>query len=433
MAKDYLPYVIDEAELPLELPEVDKFLPTEDGKPPLGRAENWTTPDGYPIELSTMPGFAGSSAYYLRYMDPHNKEGLVSKEANEYWQDVDLYIGGTEHATGHLIYSRFWNKFLFDLGYVCKDEPFRKLINQGMIQGRSNFVYRIKDSMSFVSLNLKDKYETTAIHVDISLVKNDELDIEAFKNWNPEYKNADFILEDDKYICGWAVEKMSKSMYNVVNPDDIIETYGADTLRLYEMFLGPIEQAKPWDTHGIDGVFKFLRKMWRLFHPNEGGFSVSEEKPSADELKILHKTIKKVQEDIRRFSLNTSVSAFMICVNELNEVSCNKRSILEPLAILLSPFAPHISEELWSKLGNDGSIITASWPVLNEEYLSENTIEYPVSFNGKMRFKVQVPADMDTAEIEKVVLGHELAEKWLMGKDPKKVIVVPKRIINIVV
>jgi len=431
--KDNLPYVIDEAELPLELPEVDKFLPTEDGKPPLGRAENWTTPDGYPIELSTMPGFAGSSAYYLRYMDPHNKEGLVSKEANEYWQDVDLYIGGTEHATGHLIYSRFWNKFLFDLGYVCKDEPFRKLINQGMIQGRSNFVYRIKDSMSFVSLNLKDKYETTAIHVDISLVKNDELDIEAFKNWNPEYKNADFILEDDKYICGWAVEKMSKSMYNVVNPDDIIETYGADTLRLYEMFLGPIEQAKPWDTHGIDGVFKFLRKMWRLFHPNEGGFSVSEEKPSADELKILHKTIKKVQEDIRRFSLNTSVSAFMICVNELNEVSCNKRSILEPLAILLSPFAPHISEELWSKLGNDGSIITASWPVLNEEYLSENTIEYPVSFNGKMRFKVQVPADMDTAEIEKVVLGHELAEKWLMGKDPKKVIVVPKRIINIVV
>ena len=287
--------------------------------------------------------------------------------------------------------------------------------------------------MSFVSLNLKDKYDTTAIHVDISLVNHDELDLEAFKNWNSEYKDASFILEDGKYICGWAVEKMSKSMYNVVNPDDIIETYGADTLRLYEMFLGPIEQAKPWDTHGIDGVFKFLRKMWRLFHPNEGAFSVSDEKPSADELKILHKTIKKVQEDIQRFSLNTSVSAFMICVNELIEVSCNKRSILEPLAVLLSPFAPHISEELWSKLGNDGSINKASWPVLNEEYLSENTIEYPVSFNGKMRFKIQVPADMDRAEIEKVVLGHELAEKWLMGKEPRKVIVVPKRIINIVV
>jgi leucyl-tRNA synthetase len=431
--KDDLPYVFDESQLPLELPDVDKFLPTEDGKPPLGRAENWTTPDGHPIELSTMPGFAGSSAYYLRYMDPHNKTGLVSKEANEYWQDVDLYIGGTEHATGHLIYSRFWNKFLYDLGYVCKDEPFRKLINQGMIQGRSSFVYRVKDSLTFVSKNLKDEYETTAIHVDINLVRNDELDIEAFKKWSPEYENASFILEDNKYICGWAVEKMSKSMYNVVNPDDIIETYGADTLRLYEMFLGPIEQAKPWDTHGIDGVFKFLRKTWRLFHPNEGDFSVSDEHATPDELKTLHKTIKKVQEDIDRFSLNTSVSAFMICVNELNEHKCNKRSILEPLTILLAPFTPHISEELWSQLGNEGSINKAPWPELNEEFLAENTIEYPVSFNGKMRFKVQVPADMDKAEIEKVALNHELAEKWLMGKSPKKIIVVPKRIINIVV
>ncbi len=431
--KDDLPYVLDESELPLELPAVDKFLPTEDGKPPLGRAENWTTPDGHPLELSTMPGFAGSSAYYLRYMDPKNKEKLVSKEANEYWQDVDLYIGGTEHATGHLIYSRFWNKFLYDLGYVCKDEPFRKLINQGMIQGRSSFVYRIKDSRTYVSHNLKDQYDTSAIHVDISIVHNDTLDIEAFKKWSPENSKAEFILEDGKYICGWAVEKMSKSMYNVVNPDDIIQTYGADTLRLYEMFLGPIEQAKPWDTNGIDGVFKFLRKMWRLFHPEDGDFSLSDDKASADELKILHKTIKKVQEDIQRFSLNTSVSAFMICVNELNEVSCNKRSILEPLLILLSPFAPHISEELWSELGNEGSISKAAWPKLNEEYLSEDTIEYPVSFNGKMRFKVEVPVEMNAGEIEKIVLEHELAQKWLMGKTPRKVIVVPKRIINIVV
>ncbi len=431
--KDDIPYVFDVSELPLELPEVDKFLPTEEGKPPLGRAKNWKTPDGYPIELSTMPGFAGSSAYYLRYMDPGNTKELVSKKANEYWKDVDLYIGGTEHATGHLIYSRFWNKFLFDLGYVCRDEPFRKLINQGMIQGRSSFVYRIKNSLDFVSLKLKDLYETTAIHVDISLVNNDELDIEAFKKWNPEYKNAGFILENGKYICGWAVEKMSKSMYNVVNPDNIIESYGADTLRLYEMFLGPIEQSKPWDTHGIDGVFKFLKKTWRLFHPNNGEFSVNEEKASPEELKILHKTIKKIQEDIDRFSLNTSVSAFMICVNLLTEAACNKRCILEPLTVILSPFAPHICEELWHKMGKENSIAEASWPKLKEEYLSENTIEYPVSFNGKMRFKIQVPVEFPNKEIEKIVLEHELAGKWLMGKSPKKIIIVPKRIINVVV
>jgi len=431
--KEGLPYVMDEKDLPLELPEVDKFLPTEEGKPPLGRAKNWKTAEGYPIELSTMPGFAGSSAYYLRYMDPTNKSELVSKEANEYWQDVDLYIGGTEHATGHLIYSRFWNKFLFDLGYVCKDEPFRKLVNQGMIQGRSNFVYRIKDSLTFVSLNMKDNYETTAIHVDINLVNNDILDIDLFKKWNPDYQSASFILEDGKYICGWAVEKMSKSMYNVVNPDNIIESYGADTLRLYEMFLGPIEQAKPWDTHGIDGVFKFLRKLWKLFHPGDGEFHVGNEEPSPAEWKTLHKTIRKVQEDIERLSLNTSVSAFMICVNELSEVKCNKRSILEPLTVILSPFAPHICEELWWKLGHKSSINDAEWPELNEEYLAENTIEYPVSFNGKMRFKIKVPVDLSGEEIEKMVLEHELAEKWMMGKAPKKIIIVPQRIINVVV
>ena len=431
--KDGLPHVMDESELPLELPEVDKFLPTEDGKPPLGRAENWVTKEGYPIELSTMPGFAGSSAYYLRYMDPKNNRELVSKQANEYWQDVDLYIGGTEHATGHLIYSRFWNKFLFDTGYVCKDEPFRKLVNQGMIQGRSNFVYRIKNSNSFVSLNLRDKYDTTAIHVDIGLVRDDELDIEAFRKWNPEYKDAEFILENGKYICGWAIEKMSKSMYNVVNPDDIIDTYGADTLRLYEMFLGPIEQAKPWDTHGIDGVFKFLRKMWKLFHPGNGQFSVSEDEPGPEEFKILHKTIKKIQEDIERLSLNTSVSAFMICVNELNDLSCNKRRILEPLTILLSPFAPHICEELWQKLGHEKSINFAQWPDLYEEYLVEDAVEYPVSFNGKMRFKLTVKAGLKPDEIEEIVLRHELSGKWLGGKKARKVIVVPGRIINVVV
>lgn len=431
--RDGIPYLMEDSELPLELPDVDKFLPTEKGEPPLGRAKNWTTKEGHPIELSTMPGFAGSSAYYLRYMDPWNKEALVSKEANEYWQDVDLYIGGTEHATGHLIYSRFWNKFLYDLGYVCKDEPFRKLINQGMIQGRSNFVYRIKNTKTYVSLGLKDKYDVTPIHVDINLTNHDILDLNAFKEWNTENQDAEFILEDGKYICGWAVEKMSKSMYNVVNPDIIIDQYGADTLRLYEMFLGPIEQSKPWDTHGIDGVHKFLRKFWRLFHNAQDELTISQNDPTVAELKTLHKTIKKIGEDIERFSLNTSVSAFMICTNELIELKCNKQAILEPLLILLAPFAPHITEELWAAINNKSTIADASWPMLNEEFLKEDQIQYPVSFNGKMRFKLELPADMSPKEIEEIVIKHELAQKWLDGKSPKKVIVVPKRIINVVV
>ncbi len=431
--KDGLPYVMDESDLPLELPEVDKYLPTEKGEPPLGRAKDWKTKEGYPLEMSTMPGFAGSSAYYLRYMDPTNKNALVSKEANEYWQDVDLYIGGTEHATGHLIYSRFWNKFLFDLGYVCKDEPFRKLINQGMIQGRSNFVYRIKDTNQFVSVGLKDQYEVTAIHVDINLTNYDVLDIEGFRKWNPDYANAEFILEDGKYLCGYAVEKMSKSMYNVVNPDDIIDNYGADTLRLYEMFLGPIEQSKPWDTHGIDGVFKFLRKFWRLFHNDLNELNISTSQPTREEFKVLHKTIKKISEDIERFSFNTSVSAFMICTNELTDLNCNKQQILEPLTILLAPFAPHISEELWSLLGHKHSIADASWPELIEDYLKENTFDYPVSFNGKMRFKLELPVDMPKNQIESAVLNHELGQKWIDGKTPKKIIVVPNRIINVVI
>lgn len=431
--KEGMPYVFDESELPLELPDVDKFLPTEQGEPPLGRAHNWVNKDGFPLEMSTMPGFAGSSAYYLRYMDPRNTQALVSKEANEYWQDVDLYIGGTEHATGHLIYSRFWNKFLYDRGFVCKDEPFRKLINQGMIQGRSNFVYRIKNSKTFVSNGLKDQYEVTPIHVDINLTHFDVLDLEGFKQWNPEYRDAEFILEDGKYICGWAVEKMSKSMYNVVNPDVIIDQYGADTLRLYEMFLGPIEQSKPWDTHGIDGVHKFLRKFWRLFHNDQNEFELSPDGPSAAELKVLHKTIKKIGEDIERFSLNTSVSAFMICVNELNELKCNKKAILEPLLVLLAPFAPHITEELWAGLGYTHTIADAKWPVLNPDFLKEDQIEYPVSFNGKMRFKLELPADMGAKEIEALVIAHEQSQKYLDGKNPKKVIVVPGRIINVVV
>jgi len=366
-------------------------------------------------------------------MDPGNKTALVSKEANEYWQDVDLYIGGTEHAVGHLIYSRFWNKFLFDLGYVCKDEPFRKLVNQGMIQGRSSFVYRVKNSNKFVTHGLKDQYDTTAIHVDIKLVNHDQLDLDGFKQWNPEYADAEFILEDDKYICGWAIEKMSKSMFNVVNPDDIISQYGTDTLRLYEMFLGPIEQSKPWDIHGIDGVHKFLKKYWRLFYNRQNEFTLSDDLPDDKELKILHKTIKKVSEDIERFSFNTSVSAFMICVNELTELKCSKKAILESLTILLSPFAPHITEELWSIMGNENSIADATWPVFNEEYLKENQIEYPVSFNGKMRFKLHVPADMAKEDIEQAVLVHDSAQKWLDGKQPKKIIVVPGRIVNVVI
>lgn len=429
--KDGLPYTLDESELPLELPEIDKFLPTETGEPPLGRAKNWKTKEGYPLELNTMPGFAGSSAYYLRYMDPKNDEALVSKEADEYWKNVDLYIGGTEHATGHLIYSRFWNKFLYDLGIVCKDEPFEKLINQGMIQGRSNFVYRIQGTNTFVSYNLKNNYETTPIHVDVNIVSNDILDIEKFRNWNPEYKNAEFILEDGKYVCGWAVEKMSKSMFNVVNPDDIVEKFGADTLRLYEMFLGPLEQSKPWDTNGIDGVHRFLKRYWSLFF-NEDKLNISNEEPTADELKILHKTIKKIGGDIETFSFNTSVSAFMICVNELYAKKCNKKAVLEPLTILLSPFAPHITEETFHLLGNTTSVCDAPWPQYNEEYLKETNVKYPVSFNGKVRFSMELPVDLAVDEIEKAALSHEQTLKMLGDKTPKKIIIVPKKIINIV-
>ena len=417
--------------LPLQLPEVDKYLPTESGEPPLGRAADWTY-DGYPIELSTMPGFAGSSAYYLRYMDPHNTEALVSKEADEYWRDVDLYIGGTEHATGHLIYSRFWNKFLYDLGYVCEKEPFRKLINQGMIQGRSNFVYRIINTNTFVSLGLKDQYETTEIHVDVNIVHNDRLDIEAFKAWMPDFANAEFILEDGEYICGWAVEKMSKSMFNVVNPDMICDTYGADTLRLYEMFLGPLEQSKPWDTKGIDGVNRFLKRVWRMFYDRDG-FIVTDEKASAEELKSLHKLIGKVRTDIESFSFNTAVSAFMIAVNELYDLKCNKREILEPLIILLSPFVPHIAEELWAALGHEDSITFASFPEYVEAYTIENTCTYAVSFNGKTRFTVELPLDMAREDVDAHVRGLEQTAKYVAGGNILKVIVVPGKIVNIVV
>ena len=429
--KDSMPYMLDESRLPLELPEIDKFLPTEKGEPPLGRAKGWEI-DGNPLELNTMPGFAGSSAYYLRYMDPKNDKALVSPEANGYWRNVDLYIGGTEHATGHLIYSRFWNKFLFDLGIVCEEEPFKKLINQGMIQGRSNFVYRIKDTNTFVSLNLKNQYETTQIHCDVNIVSNDILDIEKFKTWRPEFANAEFILEDGKYICGWAVEKMSKSMYNVVNPDDIVEKYGADTLRLYEMFLGPLEQSKPWDTNGIDGVHRFLKKLWSLFF-KDGNLLVNNDKPTADELKTLHKTIKKITFDIENFSYNTSVSAFMICVNELFTLKCSKKAILEPLVILLAPFAPHIAEELYHALGNTETVCDATFPVCNEAYLVESSVKYPISFNGKVRFTLELPADMAKEEVEKIALSNELTIKQLDGNSPKKVIVVPGKIVNIVI
>ena len=414
------------------MPEIDKYLPTESGEPPLGRAQNWKTDDGYPLELNTMPGFAGSSAYYLRYMDPHNTEALVGKLANSYWQNVDLYIGGTEHATGHLIYSRFWNKFLFDLGVIVKDEPFQKLINQGMIQGRSNFVYRIVGTNKYVSYNLKNDYQIQEIHVDVNIVSNDVLNLEKFKNWMPEYKNAEFILEDGKYVCGWAVEKMSKSMFNVVNPDDIVEKYGADTLRLYEMFLGPLEQSKPWDTNGIDGVHRFLKKLWSLFY-KEDTLLVTNETPTAEELKTLHKTIKKIAYDIENFSFNTSVSAFMICVNELATLKCTKRDILEPLLILLAPFAPHITEELWHTLGHTNSICDATFPLCNEAYLVETSVKYPISFNGKVRFTIELPADMSKEEVEKTALANEQTTKFLEGKQPKKVIVVPGKIVNIVI
>ena len=430
--KDDMPYMLDESRLPLELPEIDKFLPTEKGEPPLGRAKNWTNEEGFPLEFCTMPGFAGSSAYYLRYMDPKNDKALVSTEANQYWRNVDLYIGGTEHATGHLVYSRFWNKFLFDLELICEDEPFKKLVNQGMIQGRSNFVYRIKDTNTFVSLNLKDQYETTQLHVDVNIVSNDVLDIEKFKNWLPDYANAEFILEDGKYVCGWAVEKMSKSMYNVVNPDDIVVRYGADTLRLYEMFLGPLEQSKPWDTNGIDGVHRFLKRLWTLFYKEEN-FIVTDEVPSAEELKILHKTIKKITFDIENFSYNTSVSAFMICVNELFALKCYKKAILEPLVILLAPFAPHISEELYQALGNNDSVCDATFPICNEEYLKETSVKYPISFNGKVRFMLELPADMSKEEVEKTALANEQTIKQLDGNAPKKIIVVPGKIVNIVI
>ena len=429
--KDGMPYMLDESRLPLELPEIDKFLPTEKGEPPLGRAKGWEI-DGNPLELNTMPGFAGSSAYYLRYMDPKNDKALVSPEANGYWRNVDLYIGGTEHATGHLIYSRFWNKFLFDLGIVCEEEPFKKLINQGMIQGRSNFVYRIKDTNTFVSLNLKNQYETTQIHCDVNIVSNDILDIEKFKTWRPEFANAEFILEHGKYICGWAVEKMSKSMYNVVNPDDIVEKYGADTLRLYEMFLGPLEQSKPWDTNGIDGVHRFLKKLWSLFF-KDGNLLVNNDEPTADELKTLHKTIKKITFDIENFSYNTSVSAFMICVNELFTLKCSKKAILEPLVILLAPFAPHIAEELYHALGNTETVCDATFPVCNEAYLVESSVKYPISFNGKVRFTLELPADMSKEEVEKTALANEQTLKQLGGNSPKKVIVVPGKIVNIVI
>ena len=430
--KDGIPTMMELKDLPLLLPEVDKYLPTETGEPPLGRAKNWKTPEGYPIELNTMPGFAGSSAYYLRYMDPRNNDALVSKEADEYWRNVDLYIGGTEHATGHLIYSRYWNKFLYDIGYVCEQEPFKKLINQGMIQGFSSFVYRIKNSNTFVSYNLKKDYDTTEIHVDINLVDGDILDTEGFKAWRPDFKDAEFILEDGKYIVGHAVEKMSKSMFNVVNPDDIVDKYGADTLRLYEMFLGPLEQSKPWDVKGIDGVNRYLKKLWGLFYKGDE-LQIVDAEPTAEELKSLHKLIKKVSFDIENFSYNTAISAFMISLNELTQLKCTSRKIMEQYLIVLAPFAPHIAEELWHVLGNETTICDAQWPEYNEEYLKESTIKIAVSFNGKARYTIDVPAEASKEEVEKAALSHENAAKWIEGKTIRKVIVVPGKIVNIVV
>lgn len=432
--KDNQPYTLDENQLPLQLPEIDAFRPAENGEPPLGRAKNWQTPQGHRLELSTMPGFAGSSAYYLRYMDPHNNNELVSNKANKYWENVDLYIGGTEHAVGHLIYSRFWNKFLFDLGLVCKNEPFKKLVNQGMIQGRSNFVYRIKETNKFVSFNLKEKYDVTPIHVDVNIVNNDILDTEAFTKWMPEYSTAEFILEDGKYFCGYAIEKMSKSMWNVVNPDDIVARYGADTLRMYEMFLGPLEQSKPWDTNGIDGVHKFFRKLWKLFHNAHNTLEISDEAPNEKELKLLHRTIKKITDDVERFSFNTCVPAFMICVNELSELKCNKRAILQPLTILVAPFAPHIAEELWHLLGNQHTVCDASWPIANNKYLVDNTFTCPISFNGKTRFTIEIPLNLTKEKVEQLVMANPGIEKYIPnGQKVKKIIVVPNKIVNIVV
>lgn len=445
--KHGIPTMIPAEYLPLELPEVDKFLPTETGEPPLGNATKWAWDEEngqivenskidnekvFPIELYTMPGFAGSSAYYLRYMDPHNSEALVGDKARDYWQNVDLYVGGTEHATGHLIYSRFWNKFLHDYGYSAKEEPFQKLINQGMIQGRSNFVYRIKDTNTFVSYNLRKEYETTPIHVDVNIVSNDILDIEAFKAWRPEYATAEFILEDGKYVCGWAIEKMSKSMFNVVNPDMIVEKFGADTLRLYEMFLGPVEQSKPWDTNGIDGCHRFLKKLWTMYFDREGKLQADNAEPTKEELKSLHKLIKKISADIENFSYNTSVSAFMICLNELNSLKSHNRTVMETMAILLAPFCPHLCEELWEAMGHDTSVCDAQWPEWNEEYLKEDSMNLTISFNGKARFQLAFPADADNAAIEKAVLENEQSKKYIDGFNVAKVIIVPKRIVNVV-
>ena len=431
--EDGIPKTMDDKNLPLTLPAVEKYLPTEDGEPPLARAENWKTDEGYILDTNTMPGWAGSSWYFLRYMDPNNDGEFVSKEAQSYWKNVDLYIGGSEHATGHLLYSRFWMKFLFDMGLVSEQEPFKKMINQGMILGRSNFAYRVKDTNTFVSYGLKDQHETTAIHVDVNLVENDVLDVAAFKAWRPDFTNAEFILEDGAYKCGAEVEKMSKSKYNVVSPDLIVEKYGADTLRMYEMFLGPLEQFKPWNTNGISGVNNFLRKLWRLFHDAEENFAVTDTEATKEELKTLHKTIKKVGDDIEAFSFNTSVSTFMVCVNELTAQQCNKRSILEPLVVLISAYAPHIAEELWEQLGHNDGVTYQDFPTFDASHLVESSHMYPVSFNGKMRFKVEYALDMDRAEIEKQILAHEKSIHYLEGKAPKKVIIVPKKIINIVV
>ena len=428
--KDGEAYLMDESELPLQLPQVDSYLPTESGEPPLGRAKGWQTREGYPIELCTMPGFAGSSAYYLRYMDPRNSEALVGREADEYWRDVDLYVGGAEHATGHLIYSRFWNKFLFDLGLVCEPEPFKKLVNQGMIQGRSNFVYRIKDTNTFVSHGLRKEYDTTPIRVDVNIVNNDVLDTDAFRAWRPDYADAEFILEDGKYICGYAVEKMSKSMFNVVNPDDIVDRYGADTLRLYEMFLGPVEQSKPWDTNGIDGVNRFIRKLWNHF---VRAVDAEQKEPTREELKAIHKLVKKVSGDIESFSFNTSIAAFMIALNEFSALKSTNREVMDLFTRVIAPFAPHIAEEFWQMLGHEGSVADAAWPVWNEDYLKEDSVKYPVSFNGKARYTIEVPAGASKEDVEKAALADAGAEKWLAGKTPRKIIVVPGKIVNIVV
>ena len=451
--KDGMPYMIPAECLPLELPEIDQYKPTETGEPPLGHAKKWAwdteknevvdkslvdNKTVFPLELNTMPGFAGSSAYYLRYMDPNDNDALVSKSADQYWRNVDLYVGGTEHATGHLIYSRFWNKFLFDLGVSCEEEPFKKLVNQGMIQGRSNFVYRVNSddhnaAPVFVSHGLKDKYDVTPIHVDVNIVHADVLDIEAFKAWRPEYANAEFILEDGKYVCGWAIEKMSKSMFNVVNPDMIVEKYGADTLRLYEMFLGPVEQSKPWDTNGIDGCHRFLKKFWALFCDKDGMKQLDCGEPTADELKTVHKLIKKVTGDIETFSYNTSVAAFMICVGELAQLKCRNKEMLSTVVRLIAPFAPHIAEELWHMLGNEGTVCDAPWPEFNEKYLVESTVQMTISFNGKARFQMQFAADADNKTIESTVLEDERSKKYIGDKRVVKVIIVPKKIVNIVV